>query len=158
MSQTERRTRTRVMINELIKQRQDVLITLCELAEVSPFPEEKPNYERIQDFCQIFVDYIALGHFEIFDRIMKKEERRKDVLNIISSLYLRIAFTTEVAIEFNDKYESPEQSLDHLHEDLTKLSEIMATRIDMEDQLIEALLPAKSIIQHEIQNRTVKAA
>ena len=92
----------------------------------------------------MLVDYSAFGHFEIYNRILSGEERRQRVLDVASKIYPRIAAATEFAVAFNDKYDAltHEQSLDHLSEDLCRLGEEIATRIDVEDQLVDALLAA----------------
>ncbi|MBT7411188.1 MAG: sigma D regulator [Methylococcales bacterium] len=147
----ERRNGTRDMINELLNERQELLVSLCEIAELGPDPliqtDQSSENNILSEFCQILIDYIALGHFEIFDRIMKEEERRNDVLKSISSIYLKVAFTTETILDFNDKYEETNShSSEDLNTDLSKLGETLAARFELEDNLIEALIPAATIV------------
>ena len=61
-----------------------------------------------------------------------------------SRIYSKIAEATDFAVAFNDKYDAltHTEPLDHLNEDLCKLGEEIAMRIDVEDQLVDALLAA----------------
>jgi regulator of sigma D len=47
-----------------------------------------------------------------------------------------------VAVNFNDKYDISDHQLelDHLAEDLSQLGEELAVRIELEDQLLSAML------------------
>jgi regulator of sigma D len=63
------------------------------------------------------------------------------VVEVAREVYPRIAEATEVAVEFNDKYDASDHTLD-LHEldsDLSRLGEELAVRIEMEDRIIQAL-------------------
>jgi regulator of sigma D len=97
---------------------------------------------QLQEFCQLLVDYSAFGHFEIYDRIGRGEERREHVAQVAEAVYPGIVETTNAAVAFNDRYDPSDHplSLDHLSEDLSKLGQSLATRIEMEDRLIAALM------------------
>jgi len=88
------------------------------------------------------VDYIAFGHFEVYNRISQGDERRAQVLQIAEEVYPRIAEVAEVSVAFNDKYDTKEheQPLDQLDEDLSVLGAELASRIELEDQVVKALL------------------
>jgi regulator of sigma D len=60
---------------------------------------------------------------------------------VAREVYPRIAEASEVAVEFNDKYDASDHKLDldQLDRDLCKLGEELAQRIEMEDRIIEAL-------------------
>lgn len=139
-----RRTATQSLITKLTDERNDMLVAFCRLAGVEPFHDPnnfKEWRQRLDDFCQILVDYLAAGHFGLYQRIIDGKERRGNVRELAEKLYPGIASTTETALEFNDKYESasllPESS--DFNHDLSDLGEILATRIEIEDQLLDAL-------------------
>lgn len=144
----ERRSQTVASINKLIKQRQQIFVLLCEIGELKPFKRLHNVNSALNEFCEVLVDYIAFGHFEIYNRILKKSERRKASVKLATSLYLHIVSTTEIALDFNDKYENYDASNNDLNSDLSTLGEALATRIEMEDRFIESLLPAHSIINN----------
>lgn len=141
---TERREQTKQTIAKLLRERQQVLVLYCQVAGLEPYTpdKQKPVLARLQEFCQLLVDYSAFGHFEIYDRIGRGEERRAQVAHVAEELYPRIVETTNAAVAFNDKYDPSDHplSIDHLSDDLSALGQVLATRIEMEDRLIGALL------------------
>ncbi len=139
--QTDRRERTHELVRKLLRERQEMLAMFCRVAGLEPFTDKKPSIEVLQEFCQVLVDYSAFGHFEIYERIVSGRERRARVVEVAREVYPRIAEASEVAVEFNDKYDASDHTLD-LHEldrDLGKLGEELAVRIEMEDRIIQAL-------------------
>ena len=100
--------------------------------------------EMLQEFCQELVDYMAIGHFEIYRRIEEGNERRDDITKLADRILPRINDTTQVAIAFNDLYDDTsnlgEDAVTQLPNYLAKLGEELATRIDLEDQFINTLL------------------
>ncbi|MGR9105432.1 MAG: sigma D regulator [Gammaproteobacteria bacterium] len=141
-SGVERRQRTHSMIEELLKERQQVWSLYCKVAGLEPFTPDKPVESLVQEFCQILVDYISLGHFGIYQRIIDGTERRTRVLKKAEEIYPQIAKAADCAIQFNDKYEnlSGDAVMASLSPDLSQLGEELAARIELEDQLIEAMV------------------
>lgn len=139
--ESDRRERTQGMVRKLLSERQQMLTMFCRVAGLEPFNDSNPSVDVLQEFCQVLVDYSAFGHFEIYERIVAGRERRGQVVEVAREVYPRIAEATEVAVEFNDKYDSSEHSLDlkQLDRDLGKLGEELAVRIEMEDRIIQAL-------------------
>lgn len=142
----ERRARTRKEIKQLIEDRNTVLSKYYGLAKLTNDENNDSNYtlELIEDFCQQLIDYMATGHFEIYRRIEEGNERRSDILNLANRIMPRINDTTQVAIAFNDLFDSStsidQNAIDQLPNYLAKLGEELATRIELEDQFINLLL------------------
>jgi regulator of sigma D len=126
----------------MLSERQKMLVLFERCAGVEPYANERPNDELLQEFSQILVDYIASGHFGLYERISEGKERRRGILELAEQLYPRIANTTQVAVEFNDIYEkSNGRAIEgDLLKMLSKLGEELAVRIDLEDQLISEML------------------
>ncbi len=137
-----RRKLTQEMVDKWLLERQELMVTYCQLAGLEAYPPEKPVKQLLRDFCQLLVDYIAFGHFEVYDRITSGSERRSDVVEVANRVYPRISEVTEVAVAFNDKYDTSDhkQPMGHLDDDLSNLGEELASRIEMEDQLVSALI------------------
>ena len=143
----ERRERLHHTIKSLMKLRQDVIVSYCEMAGVSSFDkrnheEQQVRPDELRSFCQIMVDYTAMGHFEIYQRIIEGKERRKAVKAVADEVYPAIAETTDYLIDFNDKYDAFEGTPDEiemLKGDIAKLGQIITIRGELEDQLLEAL-------------------
>lgn len=138
----DRRSRLSHTINELLGERQDVLVCYCELAalEASSAPLQD-TLSKLKSFNQMLMDYAALGHFEIYQRIMDGKERRQSIQAIAHEIYPVIARTTDYFVEFNDKYEGAddEDSMTPLSKDLSLVGEAMASRIEKEDKLLREM-------------------
>ncbi len=137
----ERRAQTRALINKMLAARQQMLVLLCKVSGLRPFESSRPVEDLLKEFCEVLVDYIASAHFGIYQRITEGTERRQPVLALAKDLYPRISETTELCLCFNEKYEQLSSAkLVPLQEDLSRLSEALATRVELEDQLIRALI------------------
>lgn len=138
----DRRAATREMIAKLQAERTEMLVLYCRVAGLEPFMEKKPVQSLLQEFCQILIDYIASGHFLLYERVANGTERRREVADLANTLYPRIAHATEAALAFNDKYDCEDhcQVVDSLGADLSKLGEELAARIELEDQLLAVLV------------------
>jgi regulator of sigma D len=141
-NENDRRSRISHTITELLGERQDVLVGFCELAalEASGAPLGDILH-KLKRFNQMLVDYTALGHFELFQRIIDGSERRESIRAIAEDIYPIIARTTNFFVEFNDKYEGADDpdSIIPLAGDLSLIGEAMASRIEMEDRLLRKM-------------------
>jgi len=137
----ERRKQTNRMIEELLVGRQQVWTLYCVLGDMKPFSLDQPLENSIQEFCRTLIDYVSLGHFGLYQRIINGDERRRKVLELAEEVYPLIAEATATAVDFNDKYEGlgGERLRLELAEDLSRLGEALATRNDLEDRLIESI-------------------
>ncbi len=132
------------LIAKLLAERQQMLVLLSRLAELKPYREAKRVQPVLQRFCQVLVDYVALGHFEVYqclDESSSDSKHCQRIKTMARELFPRIAETTEQAIAFNDRYDTAEHCriLDGLCNDLSHLGEQLANRIDLEDRLIAAI-------------------
>ncbi len=141
-SVSERRQQTNKLIQELLQERREVWSKYSDLGAMQPYRPEQPLEILLQQFCQVLIDYISLGHFGLYQRILDGSERRRKVIYLAEQIYPRIAAATEAAVEFNDTYEALDGSSlrDTLVSDLSLLGEELATRFELEDRLIECML------------------
>src|ERR1043165_9410629 len=109
VSASARRGGSREMVRKVLSERTEMFVLYCRLAGLTPYQGKpvKTNgvHELLQEFCQVLVDYIAAGHFSLYERIISGTERRKEVADLAGDLYPRIAETTEAALAFNDQYD-----------------------------------------------------
>ena len=86
------------------------------------------------------VDYVSVGHFEVFDQITKEAEifGNDQGLDKSPELIDKIQTTTELILDFNDKYITA-KDLDALIIDLAALGETFVQRFADEDVLIDLL-------------------
>lgn len=137
----ERRARSHREISSLVETRTDTLALLGELASRQPFTPEHDTQQLLQNFCESLIDYTATAHFQLYRHIDENKERRVAAREIAEKVYPRIAETTQSFLSFNDKYDCEDHcdNLSDLADDLSRLGEDLADRIDLEDQVIQVL-------------------
>ena len=137
----DRRADSHKAIQRLIDHRTEMLTLYSELATHRPFKETPQIIELLQRFCQSLIDYTADAHLRLYQFIENNNERRVSMLSVAKRIYPRIADATDTILDFNDLYDSLEQCKDlhKLENELSKLGEILADRIELEDQLINVI-------------------
>ncbi len=154
---SDRRSRTRKEIKQLIAERNQVLALYWKLAgcDKTEISADALDPEILREFCQLLIDYIATGHFELYRRISEGEERRQDIIQLAGTIYPRIQQSTQLAVDFNDLFDDcdhlSQEQKNQLAEHLSKLGEELATRIELEDQLINTLLAPKTAYADTVQ-------
>ena len=142
-AENNRRKRRADTIKSLLTERQEVIVAMCGLAELESNDTAAAGtvLENLKSFSQKLVDYTALGHFEIYERIIDGQERREKVKRIANRVYPSISSTTDHIVDFNDKYDGADnqESLVDLYKDLSGVGEAMAVRIESEDELLNEL-------------------
>ncbi|MGB0865640.1 MAG: Rsd/AlgQ family anti-sigma factor [Granulosicoccaceae bacterium] len=139
-------------VRKLVGERQEVLVRFCQLAGVTGADEVEddelddigfqPSVADLEAFCESLMDYLGSGHFELYQRIIDGHERRHGVLRAAQQFYPTIAETTQFLVEFNDKYDHFEGSVDEcqsLRADLNKVGKAISLRSDFEDKILNAL-------------------
>lgn len=129
------------IIERWLEERRELLAKYCDLTEVIDVSDNAVKHvEELQEFCELMVDYISVGHFEIFDQLHKEGQLFEDAsgLDKEPNLLEKIQTTTEYILDFNDKYLSS-HDLDARIIDLASLGEIFAQRFGLEDKLIDVL-------------------
>ncbi|MHB8621992.1 MAG: sigma D regulator [Sulfuricaulis sp.] len=142
----DRRLGSQELVQKLVAERTEMLSLYCQLAGLESYTNgknsrTKPVREVLQKFCQVLVDYIAAGHFSLYERIVNGTERRQQIAALAEKLYPGIANTTESALDFNDKYDCSDNCEIGMafSDDLSHLGEKIAFRIELEDKLIKHL-------------------
>ncbi len=141
-AENDRRIRQSDTIKALISERQEVIVAMCDLAELeSKDTSANTVLENLKAFSQALIDYAALGHFEIYERIIDGQERREKVKRIANRVYPSISSTTELFVDFNDKFDGADNhdSLVDLYKDFSSVGEAIAVRIESEDKLLNEL-------------------
>ena len=136
------RPQSRKLIDNMLAERQQMLVLLWELSKLDSPTVDQPMLDALEEFQQILVDYIAAGHFGLYQRIVEGNERRQPVLDTAREIYTRIEQSTDLAVEFTERYSGAETLTirEKLMKDLSQLAEELSTRIELEDRLIMAML------------------
>jgi regulator of sigma D len=127
------------VVDRWLEERTELLVRLKNI--VSP-SKTLPSNEDLQAFCQVLMDYLSAGHFEVYGEIVRQcEKNGPESLTIAEQLYPQITDTTDVCVSFNDKFTDSDH--DEFWQDfdkhLSKLAEVLAERIELEDKLIQQL-------------------
>lgn len=132
------------LVNKLLAERQQVLVLFQDLVGLKPYDSMAKVQPILQQFCQTLVDYAAFGHFEMYVSLEDEtgdDERCQRIKRLARELYPRIAATTQIAVDFNDRYDGEQccENLAGLNTDLSRLGENLANRIELEDRLISSV-------------------
>ena len=133
------------VIDKWLNARQRLIVLYCKLAGFSPSDKKDhalPEPQQIETFCQILMDYLSAGHFEIYDDIAKAcESKGPESQLLANAIYPKITDTTDIALDFNDKYAEvdKEDLLVGFDNDLSVLGEALEARFALEDELIDNL-------------------
>ncbi len=128
------------IIDRWLEERQEMLVQYCALSGLNEELSDVQRGEKLRSFCQILVDYVSAGHFEVYDQLIKegREFDDADALQEASKLYDVVHKTTEKLLDFNDKYLETDD-LAALTLDLSQLGEALEIRFSAEDRLIAVL-------------------
>ena len=96
----------------------------------------------MQRFCEILVDYVSAGHFEVYEQLTSEAKAFGDQrgLDLAKQIYPRIEAITEVALSFNDRCDNGDcRDAASLNAELKRLGQLLHERFELEDCLIEVL-------------------
>lgn len=127
-----------IIIDRWLQERQDMLVQYCDVGSADQ--SEEIRGEKLRNLCQILVDYVSAGHFEIYDKLIKegREFEDEEALHEAGHLFTIVDGTTEKLLDFNDKYLETDD-LSSLDSDLSHLGETLEIRFSAEDRMISVL-------------------
>ena len=129
------------IVDRWLEERQQMLVQYCDLSAMDNTSDNDAlRGQKLSELCQILVDYVSAGHFEIYDQLIKegREFEDQEALQEAGKLYALVDKTTEKLLDFNDKYLETDD-LGSLTEDLSILGETLETRFAAEDRMISVL-------------------
>ena len=104
-----------LMIDRWLQERQQLVRAFKALNADKHAPAANAN--DLQGFCEVLVDYVSAGHFEIYEQLMQ-----------------------EAALAFNDHCDNGDaRDSQSLHAELEQLGGLLQERFELEDCLIEVL-------------------
>lgn len=132
-----------LLIDTWLNKRQELIVTYCQIAGIPPYDENSsqlPRDEEISEFCNKLVDYVSTGHFEVYKEVVSACETHGESSIIhADELIPQISQSTEMALEFTEKYADNEHQLDRFDTHLSTLIEGLEQRFELEDQLLSNL-------------------
>ncbi len=130
------------LIDKWLKERQALIVKLCDLS-VNPGSSQENKVERFQSFCQILVDYVSVGHFEVYEQLLQEAAEFDDGgTELANRIIPKIQASTEVALDFNDRFDNihkVDDGIEVLIKELDTLGKTLEDRFELEDILIETL-------------------
>ena len=128
-----------IIIDRWLQERQDMLVKYCDIGGADQ-ANDAARGDKLRHFCQILVDYVSAGHFEIYDQLIKegREFDDEEALHEAGRLFTVVDNTTEKLLDFNDKYLETDD-LSSLDQDLSNLGETLEIRFSAEDRMISVL-------------------
>lgn len=130
------------LIDKWLKERQLLIVGLCDLS-VNPGSSQENKVEKFQSFCQILVDYVSVGHFEVYEQLVAEAAEYNDGgIELAKKIIPLIQDSTEVALAFNDRFDNihkVDDGIESLIEELEVLGKTLEDRFELEDRLIESL-------------------
>lgn len=133
------------VIDTWLAERQELLVKYCKLAGLPPFETDGhalPTVLDVNSFCQLLIDYLSAGHFEVYNDIVKQcQEHGPESAALAENIYPKITATTDKLVDFNDKYSGikDESDLTDFDKDLSAVGQILEERLEFEDELIHTL-------------------
>ena len=138
----ERRVQSRAIIESLINSRTETLTQYKDIMTYKPFEMNDTLQEVLEDFCESMVDYTAKAHFNLYNYLDQHKERRQSVIKIADNIYPELVDNTQKILDFHDMYNSDVTAMqcDKLESCLNSVGELLADRINLEDDVIAAIL------------------
>ncbi len=140
------------LLTRWLKERRALLGAYTEIVVTLDYHlDEKAMEKRQKTLCELLVDYVSVGHFEVFHELINEAESFADGSCLLAEkLMPAIGATTEVILAYEEKYAETRGHLEKLKRDLSALGEVLESRFVLEDQLIAGL--------HNRHRRLVKQA
>ena len=67
------------LVERWLQERQLVIVQFCALSGVHELnQDDDPSSMRLQNFCQLLVDYMSAGHFEVYYEVIREAEAFQD--------------------------------------------------------------------------------
>jgi regulator of sigma D len=130
------------IIDRWLAARKNLIVEYCGISEIEGSSEE--HVAKYQSFCQKLVDYVSIGHFEVYEQLVSEAKDYKDEsgIELAGKVLPIIERSTQLALDFNDKFDNvhrEDEGLDKLVQDAHKIGEMLEERFELEDMLIESL-------------------
>lgn len=129
------------LLTRWLKERREVLGKYTEIAVTLDSDIAGAGLgQRQRGLCEVLVDYVSAGHFEVFNELINEAESFADGSGALAEkLMPAIGDTTEVIMAYEEKYSSAQEYPETLKRDLSALGEVLESRFVLEDQLIAGL-------------------
>jgi regulator of sigma D len=129
------------LLTRWLRERRAILGKYTEIVVMlGSLPHDEVLDLRQQALCELLVDYVSAGHFEVFHELVHEAESFADgSCAIAEQLMPAIGDTTEFILAYEEKYSVARGHQPTLERDLSALGELLESRFTLEDRLIAGL-------------------
>jgi regulator of sigma D len=129
------------LLTRWLKERRAVLGKYTEIVVMlDSLPDDDSMVARQQALCDLLVDYVSAGHFEVFHELINEAESFGDGSGALAERIMpAIGDTTEFILAYEEKYSVANGHQEKLKRDLSAVGELLESRFTLEDQLIAGL-------------------
>ncbi|MED5387876.1 MAG: sigma D regulator [Pseudomonadota bacterium] len=133
--------RIEALVQAWLDERQQLIVLLCTLQGLKGLSDPRqPLQKQVQYFCQLLMDYISAGYFEVYRELVNEARHfHRDNPALTHQILQQLDNSTDAALAFNEDFERPEQWMsrrDQLPARITQLMQTLEDRFALEDQLI----------------------
>jgi regulator of sigma D len=117
--------------------RKHLLQLMCSQLSSAAKSEQEACLEHL---CGELLDYISIGHFEVYNELMRRPSGAKQELQILLAYLFRcIGSSTDLVLDFNASCERADVFVcsNQMTEALTKLTRSLLVRFALEEQMLE---------------------
>lgn len=127
------------LIDRWLRGRHELVLAFAKLHDAAQAGQS--TKVEVQRFCQILMDYLSAGHFEVYEQLNSEAKAFGDTrgLELAERIYPRLQEITESALAFNDRCDRDACDAAELSCELTRLGQCLHERFELEDCLIEVL-------------------
>ncbi|WP_263081601.1 sigma D regulator [Endozoicomonas sp. Mp262] len=128
------------IVDRWLNERQELIVLYCSINGMDQLNNDnRPMASKLKELCQILVDYVSAGHFEVYDQLIQESLEFNDGgIDLAESLYPKIEQNTHHCLDFNDNCENI-SDIKRLQKSLSRLGEALEERFMLEDKLIATL-------------------
>ena len=138
--------RIEALVQAWLDERQQLIVLLCTmqglkgLSTPQPYDNPQPMQRQVQRFCQLLMDYISAGYFEVYRELVNEARHfHRENPALTRQIMQKLDTSTDAALAFNEDFEHPNQCLAQrkvLPQRISALMETLEERFALEDQLI----------------------
>jgi regulator of sigma D len=132
--------RIETLVKAWLDERQQLIVLLCTLQGIRGLGSGLPQHTQLQQFCQLLMDYISAGYFEVYRELVNEARHfHRENPSLTQHILRQLDNSTDEALAFNADFDNPAHIAEHqdqLPQRISHLMQSLEERFALEDQLI----------------------
>lgn len=133
--------RIETLVQSWLDERQQLIVMLCTMQGLRGLSGQSlPLHHQVQQFCQLLMDYISAGYFEVYQSLVEEARHLHHAQPVLTDALLqKLDLSTDEALAFDADFGSRTRCLAQKAQLPERISDLMQTledRFALEDQLI----------------------